>query len=150
MKLLRISMFFLLVFSIFFVFAPQGRAADRLLTLSVSKALSNPKVANKLNDKIKLYWGEQKHPKVVSNYGEYKTTKRANAFLKSKTGACEWALASALISLQQRALKEGGNAVINIKSNIKNDEWSSETEYRCLAGSMMVNVALKGTVVKLK
>ena len=150
MKSLRIFLFFLLMFCISLSFVAQGVAADRMLTLSVSEAMANSKVASKLNDKIKLYWGKQEHPRVASRYGEYKTTKRANAFMKSKTKACQWALASALIALQQRAEREGGNAVINIKSNIKNNEWSSETEYRCLAGGMMVNVALKGTVVKLK
>lgn len=98
---------------------------------------------------VALYWGDQPHKKIVKNYGEFKTSKRTNAFMKTTKNACQWALASAIKVLQNRALREGGNAVINIKSNIKNNEISICSDFSCLAGSAMVNVALKGTVVKL-
>ena len=68
---------------------------------------------------------------------------------KSGEQACEWTLASAIIELQNRASSEGGNAIINIKSNIKNELSSSATDFDCLRGSKMVNVALEGTVVTL-
>ena len=45
-------------------------------------------------------------------------------------------------------VKEGGNAVVNIVSNYKNKETSSETEYMCGNGALMAGVALKGTVIK--
>lgn len=125
-----------------------AQAEDVKVRFSIQDAMVNPKIQAKLGD-VKLYWGNQKHPKVVKNFGEFKTSNRTNAFMKGREEACQWALASGLIRLQERALKEGGNAVIDIRSNIKNREMSSATEYECLAGSMMVNVALKGTVVKL-
>jgi len=132
-------------------FASTVLAGDQKLTLSIKEAMENPKVKRLLEENnVKLYWGKQSHPRVKARFGEYKTSKRTNAFLKSKSRACQWALASALLTLQERALKEGGDAVINIRSNIKNREFSSETQYECLAGNMMVNVALKGEVVKLK
>lgn len=125
-----------------------AQAEDVKVTFSIKDAIDNPKIQAKLGD-IKLYWGEQNHPKVVKNFGEFSTNNRTNAFMKGREEACQWALATGLISLQERALKEGGNAVIDIRSNIKNREMSSATEYECLAGSMMVNVALKGTAVTL-
>lgn len=69
--------------------------------------------------------------------------------MKSDENACQWAFLSAILSLQNRAEKEGGDAVVNIVSNIHNKPMSSENQFECLVGSIMVNVALKGTVVKL-
>jgi hypothetical protein len=113
-------------------------------------ALNTPAAKEKLDPEIKLYFGENKHPKVATELGEWKTNKKTNAFNKSDKDACEWTFLSAVLELQERARKEGGNAVINIKSNYKNKETSSETEYMCGSGALMSGVALKGTVVKLK
>lgn len=124
-------------------------AEDVLKQFSINEALNNEKVKESLHDEVALYWGDQPHKKIVKNYGEFKTSKRTNAFMKTTKNACQWALASAIKVLQNRALREGGNAVINIKSNIKNNESSSCSDFSCLAGSVVVNVALKGTVVKL-
>lgn len=137
---------------LFLVFAMTSiaLAADIKVTFPIESALSNPKVTSQLNHNIKLYWGDQVHAAIKTNLGEFKTSKRTNAFGKSQHEACQWALASALVTLQERAVKEGGNAIINIKSNINNYEFSDEQEYQCMAGRMMVNVALKGTVVKLE
>ena len=54
-----------------------------------------------------------------------------------------------MLSLEQRAKELGANAVINIKSNYKKAEMSSETEYECHAGAIMAGVALKGDFVKI-
>jgi hypothetical protein len=43
---------------------------------------------------------------------------------------------SALKSLQSRALKEGGNALIDIKSNYKSKEFSSPTEFQCMCRTL--------------
>ncbi len=126
-----------------------ARAADVKETFSIKDALANDKVKNALVKDVALYWGDQSHPKVLQTYGEYKTSKRTNAFGKSREFACQWALASAIKVLQERAVREGGNAVINIRSNVQNNELSSSDRFECLAGSMMVNAALKGDVVKL-
>lgn len=138
------------LFLVFFAVTALAQAADIQASYPIKNALENPKVSSQLNPDIKLYWGDQKHGAVTNSLGEYKTSQRTNTFGKSRQQACQWALASAIKRLQGRAVKEGGNAVINIKSNIKNIESSSKDEYQCLAGRMLVNVALKGTVVKLK
>ncbi len=129
-------------------FSTLAQAEDVKVRFSIADALTNPKVEEKLGN-VELYWGEQSHPAVIKNFGEFTTSNRTNAFMKGREDSCQWALASGIIRLQQRARQEGGNAVINILSNIKHATMSSTTEYECLAGSMMVNVALKGTVVKL-
>jgi hypothetical protein len=101
-------------------------------------------------DDVKVFFVGQKHPAVIKKYGEFKTNKKTNAFNKSDEKACQWAFFSAIKSLQSRALKEGGNAVIDIKSNYKSREFSSPTEFQCGAGALMAGVALKGIVVKVK
>ncbi len=99
---------------------------------------------------IPFYFGEiQPQAKIVQKFGEFGTNKKTNAFGKADQVACHHAFNSALLSLQNRAISEGGNAVINIKSNYKGKITISDDTYRCGAGSIMVGVALKGTVVKL-
>ena len=44
---------------------------------------------------------------------------------------------------QQRAEREGGNAVIDIVSVTMNKKTESATQYRCIAGSTVVHVGLK-------
>ena len=127
--------------------ASSAIAADVSLKFSIQEALNDIKISEVLNDQVTLYWGEQQYLTVKNNYGSFKVSKRTNAFGKKKEEACRWALASAIKALQERALREGGNAVINITSNIKNMEYSSKEDYECLAGSFLVNVALKGDVV---
>ncbi|WP_374041196.1 hypothetical protein [Massilia sp. MS-15] len=51
---------------------------------------------------------------------------------------------------QARAKELGADAVVNIVSNYKNVEMSSETEFECHDGAMMTGVALKGDFVKFK
>ena len=112
-------------------------------------AINTQAAKDKLDPSIKLYFGSQKHPDIASERGEWKTNKKTNGFNKSDKEACEWVFLSAVLELQERAQKEGGNAVIGIKSNYKNIERSSESEYMCGSGALMSGVALKGTVVKL-
>ncbi len=129
--------------------ATSAFARDVEEKYSISEALNSDKVKSAIYDDVALYWGDQEHPAVVQKFGRFSTSKRANSWGKSRYGACNWALASSIKALQDRAVREGGNALINISSNIKNHERSSATTYRCLAGRAMVNVALKGTVVTI-
>lgn len=124
-------------------------AADTLLNFSIKEALGDPKISNALYEQVGLFWGDQNHPAVTTNLGNFNASRRANKVGKSQEEACRWALASSLKALQERALKEGGNAVINITSNIKNKNYSSTEDYQCLAGGMMVNVVFKGDVVRI-
>ena len=78
-----------------------------------------------------------------------KQIKKSNGFNKTDKEACEWVFLTAALELQERVQKEGGDAVINIMSNYKNVERSSETQYMCGNGTFTMGVALKGTVVKM-
>ena len=124
-------------------------AADDVKMHPLSDALRTPAAVEKLDQRVKLFFGNQAHPKVLKELGEWKTNKKTNGFNKSAKEACEWAFLSAILELQERAIKEGGDAVVGIKSNWKNQETVSDTEYVCADGALMSGVALKGTVVKL-
>jgi hypothetical protein len=75
---------------------------------------------------------------------------KTNAFNKSDQEACDIAFISAAAALQDRARREGGSAVVNIRSVYKKEDVASETEYLCGSGAVMAGVALRGTVVTLK
>ncbi len=124
-------------------------ARESFRTYPVKEALEKGESEQRLLD-VPLYFGDQKHPKVIQNYGVFATNKKTNAFGKSDRVACDWVFLSAVLQMQQRALREGGNAIINIKSNYKNIEFVSDDEYRCGAGNIMAGVALIGTVVKIE
>jgi uncharacterized protein YbjQ (UPF0145 family) len=97
---------------------------------------------------VPFYMSGQKHPNVGQDFGEFTSNKRTNAFNKTDQDACNIAFLSAIISLQNRALKLGADAVIDIKSTTKHNNLTSATNYRCAAGNVIANVVLTGRVVK--
>jgi len=130
--------------------ATSSHARDDRLKFPVDAALTKSQsYKEKLDPSIKLYFGSQKTPAVAKKMGEWTSNKKTNAFNKSDQEACDVAFISAVASLQDRAKREGGNAVVNITSIYKNEPFTSPKEYMCGAGSVMSGVALRGTVVKL-
>ncbi len=132
------------------VMSAQTFAREDVSEFSIKDALFLEEAKDKLGDDVHFYFGNQKHGKVLKSWGVVSTNKKTNAFLKSDEEACTRAFLSAMIVLRKRAIKEGGNAVIKIKSNYKGRELSSETVFECGAGNVIAGVALKGTVVKLR
>lgn len=127
--------------------ATTARAADVMLDVAVADAKASRFGASLLD--VPFYMAGEKHPAVTQKIGIWPTDKRTNAFGKAKTDACHRVFVSAIRALQQRAQREGGNAVIDIESTIKGQSFKSATQFRCAAGGVMANVVLKGTIVKL-
>lgn len=127
----------------------QAHSRDTKHMLSIQEAMQTPVFQEKLDPSIRLYFGDQKTPKILKSLGNYSSNKKTNAFAKSDEEACKWVLLSALLSLQERAKAEGGDAVVNIASYYKKNVYSSNTTYECHAGAIMAGVALTGTVVKI-
>ena len=130
-----------------FAFVMPVRAADAMLELPVADARASTHASALLD--IPFFMAGEKHAAVTSKLGEWPTNQRSNAFGKAKTDACNRVFISAILALQKRAQTEGGNAVIDVRSNTKDQPFESATQFRCAAGAMVANVALKGTVVKL-
>jgi hypothetical protein len=129
--------------------SPIADARDDRLKLPLASALAKAEASGKLSGRVKLFFGKQAHAKPIAELGPVRTNKKTNFFNKSDKEACEWAFLSAMIALTQYAENHGGNAVVNIRSNYKNAEFSSETEYECGAGNVTGGTAFVGDVVKL-
>lgn len=123
-------------------------ARDDIGKYPIQSLLESSKAKSALLD-VPLYFADQSYGSESSKYGEVITNKKTNAFNKSDREACEWVMLSALKALQERAIKEGMNAVVNIQSYYKKRKFVSSTEYECGAGTIIAGVALKGTLVKL-
>ncbi len=139
-----------LIMIIFMVSSNCVLARDDISDYSFEEAMSIPKITSAIGGGISFYFGEQKHPKILQKHGEFASNKKTNAFGKSDKAACQWAFASAMKSLKQRAEREGGNAVVNIKSNYRDNLTTSDTTFRCGAGAIMAGVALVGEVVTIE
>lgn len=131
------------------LFVSVAFARDTALKLPLKDALETPAAKEKLGTDVKFFFGNQSHPAAKATFGTYTSNKKTNFANKSDKEGCEWVFLSAMLSLKQRALAEGGNAVINIQSYYKKVEFTSATEYECHAGAVLGGVALRGTVVKL-
>jgi uncharacterized protein YbjQ (UPF0145 family) len=121
-------------------------ARDSRLKLPIKDAMETPAAKEQLGNEIKFVFGSK--PAGGKELGTYTANKKTNFANKSDKEGCEWAFLSAMVSLKQRAIAEGGNAVVNIQSYYKKNEFSSATEYECGAGAFVGGVALRGTVVK--
>ena len=130
--------------------ATGAAAADVKHKFSIQQAVQLEQVKRKLAGNVSFYWGKQPYPAAVATYGTYKASRRIGKDEMDPSTACALAMAQALVSLRDEAERQGGNAVVGIVSNLKDEQESSETEYSCLVGRMLVNVALKGTAVTLK
>lgn len=125
-------------------------ARDDRNRYSIADAMNSATFKAKLDRGYTFKFGNQSHGPVAKRFGEFTSNKKTNAFNKSDQAACEWAFLNAMLSFQDRITKEGGNAVINIRSFYKNNEFSSATEYECGNGAIMAGVTFKGEVVTLK
>ncbi|MDX1282061.1 hypothetical protein [Shewanella colwelliana] len=141
---------FILALSSLALISSIASARDDVGSYSIADALSTETAKTKLGNDVQFYFGEQAYGETVNKFGELKTNKKTNAFNKSDQEACQWVFLSAMIALKKSAKKQGGNAVVNIKSNYKNNLTSSEETFQCGAGAMIAGVALTGEVVTLK
>jgi len=116
---------------------------------SIEEAMNTADAKTSLNKGYTYRFGSQPHNKVVSNFGEFMSNKKTNAVNKTDKEACQWVFLSAMLSFQNRVASEGGNAVINIRSYYKKNDFRSETEFECGNGALMAGVTLVGDVVTL-
>ena len=125
------------------------QARDTTHYLEFKEAVEEATNAGRLDGSVKFYWGHAPGgAKVVSR--NMSTSKKTNAFGKSDEKACNWALQSALIHMQNSAKSRGANAVVNMVSNYQHKEYKSRDKYECHAGAIMAGVALKGYFANLR
>ncbi|GAA6154085.1 excinuclease ATPase subunit [Pseudoteredinibacter isoporae] len=130
------------------LFSSVCLARDTTHFFPIEEAMTSSDAKAKLNAGITFHFASS--PSGAKVITSAVANRKTNAFGKSDEKACKWVFLSAMIALQDRAVKEGADAVTNIVSYYKKNERSSETEYECHAGAIMAGVALKGDIVKLK
>lgn len=135
---------------LFFLLGFPGHAFARSTEhdLSVKDAVETGEGRENLLD-VRFYMAGQSHPGVAKVIGTWTSDRRTRAMFRSDEAACKVAFLSAIISLQERARAEGGDAVIDIVSVARDQTTRSASEYRCYAGAAVAHVALEGKVVKL-
>lgn len=137
------------VFGMTLCLTTAASAEDTWEYFSVADALSSDYAKNNLDSAIPVYMKGQKTGKVSDPTGEYTANKRSRKFGKSAEEACRDAFISAVLTFQQRAGKEGKNAVVELYSITKDKKFESPDKYSCLVGGMMSNVALRGKVANI-
>src|SRR4051812_16986297 len=125
-------------------FATPALARDTVYKLKLADVLAMPEAKGKLDKSVAFYLAGAKRPMVVETLGEGVTNKKTNGMGKSDEFGCKWAALSALIALQETAKKKGANAVVDIVSYYKKNEFKSARDFECHAGTFVVGVALKG------
>lgn len=126
----------------------SGFARDDLASFSIRKALNSPDAREKLDPQIKLFFGHRKHGGAAQPIGSWKSSK-SSSIGDNPEAACQRSFLTAIVSLQRRAKKEGGDAVTNINSYYGYRETSSDVTYVCRLGEHRAAVALTGTVVRI-
>lgn len=129
------------------VLSTVAQARDTKHLFPIAEAMNSAAAKEQLNGNVKFYFGKNS-AKYQRAMGTYTANRKTNAFNKSDDEACRWVFLSALLALQDRAIAEGGNAVVDIHSYYKKNAMHSADSYECHAGAFMSGVALRGTVVK--
>ncbi|WP_369348874.1 excinuclease ATPase subunit [Stenotrophomonas sp. JAG2] len=130
--------------------ASTAQARDTRVEQSLHELVNSAEARNVgIDGSVKFYLAGEK-VSVVDRLGEDVTNKKTNAANKSDAEACRWVALSALRALQDGAKSRGANAVVDIVSYYKKNEFKSTTNYECYAGAILAGVALKGTYAKVK
>ena len=130
--------------------ATVADARDDHLKFPLADVLSSAEAKKTLDPTIQLYFGKQPYAEPAKRLTTTASSKKTNFFNKTDQEGCNWVFLSAVKGLQEAAHKMGGNAVVNIVSIYKNQEFVSETQYECGAGTFVGGVALRGEAVLLK
>jgi uncharacterized protein YbjQ (UPF0145 family) len=125
-------------------------ARDDIADYSIEEALGTEQAKSALGTNVQFYFGDQPHPPVVKNFSEYGSNRKTNGVNKTDKEACQWAFISAMKALRDKAKSVDANAVVNIRSNYRNNTTTSSTTFKCGSGSIMSGVAVLGDVVTVK
>jgi len=124
-------------------------ARDTVLHIPFADVLAMPEAKDKLDPNFKFFLDGQATPTVVKRFSTGVSNPKTNGFGKSDEFGCKWAALSALISLQNSAKREGANAVVDMVSYYKKNEYKSAVDIECHAGAIIIGVALRGTYAQI-
>ena len=125
-------------------------ARETRLELSLQELVNSPAAREAgIDGSVRFYLAGQSVA-VQQRFGEDVANRKTNAANKSDEEACRWVALSTLRALQDGAKRRGANAVVDITSYYKKNEFRSASNYECYAGTFVAGVALKGTYAKVK
>ena len=61
----------------------------------IADALNGPRAAGTVDKNVRLYFGDQRTPRVAKKFGTYTSNKKTNGVNKTDPEACQWAFLSA-------------------------------------------------------
>lgn len=125
-----------------------AQARDTSQEQSITEAM-NTETAQSYTG-VEFYFGDQPYAEPKRFIGHFTSKKTTRAFGKSDYESCQWAFLSAIKSFHQRALREGGNAVVNITSITTGQPFKSTDQFKCRAGNVVSKVYLQADVVELE
>lgn len=125
----------------------MANAKDDVEHFNFNQAVQNAVSQGVIDGKVRFYLAGTGGPSRIVERGLV-SNKKTNGFAKSAESACERALFSALVSLDQAAKSRGASAVTNIVSYYKKNEYRSSTMYECHKGTAIASVTLKADVAK--
>ncbi|PIE39730.1 MAG: excinuclease ABC subunit A [Gammaproteobacteria bacterium] len=131
------------------VLSANAFARDDHNLYSIAEAMNTENAKAVLNRGYTFKFAGQPHRKVVKRFGEFMSNKKTRAVGRTDKEACQHAFLSAMLSFQDRIAKEGGNAVINLHSYYRKENFKSSTQFMCGNGAIMAGVTFKGDVVTL-
>ena len=129
--------------------AQPSQARNTQYYLKIDQVRQDPRYKGTVPDDVGFYFAGQTHPVTLQSFGDVVANPKGNSFGRPDEDACRWTMMSALKELHDRAIEQGGNAVIDIVSYYRKNVYSSTSNYECHAGGFVAAVALKGVVVKL-
>jgi len=124
-------------------------ATDKVVHFAFNNAVVAATQSGKLDGSVKFYLADIKPDGQATVVKTVTVEKKTNAFGKQDQVTCDWALQSALISLQEDAKEVGANAVVDIISDYDN-EYRDNEKYECHVGFLMSGVVLKAKLAKLQ
>ena len=125
-------------------------AKDKIVHFLFQNAVTAATQSGKLDGTVKFYLaGNTPSGQITVVNDDIEVNRKTNAFGKQDQRTCDWALQSALISLQDDAKKAGANAVIEIVSNYGN-EYRDSQNYECHVGFLMSGVIMKAKLAKVQ
>ena len=124
-------------------------ATDKVVHFAFNNAVVAATQSGKLDGSVKFYLADIKPDGQATVVKTVTVEKKTNAFGKQDQVSCDWALQSALISLQEDAKEVGANAVVDIISDYDN-EYRDNEKYECHVGFLMSGVVLKAKLAKLQ
>lgn len=128
-----------------------SHAADKTVHLAFANAVQAATASGKLDGSVKFYLaGNTPAGKVTVVNDNVEINRKTNAFGKGEQVSCDWALQSALISLQDDAKKAGANAVVDITSDYNGSKYSDAQNYQCRVGFLMSGVQLQAKLAKVQ